>query len=506
MRNALIASLLFVLTASAAMGDDPQINLPLTKAAWTYSADEGKTFTLARQELRPLAVAAVAARAEFQIDDPVAYGGMFLAADPNLGAAPSYTINGKAVAGPLDGMMYQSIPLDCAKYLVKGKNVLVASGKYTNKLDAAAAVVVAPRLEILPPAAVAIQSGPVLGHVGADYFTVTCRTNIPAEVTAEAGVGKERCKATSSRGYIHRLKVPLPPGIIKFQYTVTARVGAASATAGPFEVTVPGRNPEGFRFVIAGDSRSNPGGWKNVAAASLKSAPEVFFFTGDTVSSGPLDELWDSEFFAPAKELFATVPLYSVIGNHEDHAPIYAEMIYSPGGDGRSMNWSQTIGGALFIGIDGAEDWKAGSKNIQWLQGVLDASKEKFVFFLTHYPAWSSGPHGRGEQPAFECRDVIMPLLAKYKVQAMVAGHDHDYERSEPPADKGVMCIVAGGAGAPLYKKSGRAAAGNPYSKLFIAGSLHYCVFDLTGETCTMKVYDLQGKLLDEKTFVARKL
>ncbi|MCE5278681.1 MAG: metallophosphoesterase [Planctomycetaceae bacterium] len=500
MSKLLVACLL--LTCAPAMGDDPQIKLPLTNAAWTYSADEGKTFTLARQEIKPLAVVSVAAQAEFVVDDLDACGGMFLAADPNLGAAPSYTINGKAVAGPLDGMLYQSIPLDCRKYLVKGKNVLVATGKYTNTLDVAAAVAVAPRLELLPPAAVAIQSGPVLGHVGADYFTVTCRTNVPAEVTVKTDISS----VVSERGYIHRLKVAIPPGAKKFSYTLTARVGTASKSEGPFDVIVPGHNPKGFRFVIAGDSRSNPGGWRNVATASLKAAPEAFFFTGDTVSSGPLDELWDSEFFAPAKELFATVPLYSVIGNHEDHAPIYAEMIYSPGGDGRAMNWSQTIGGVLFIGIDGAEDWNAGSKNIKWLEGVLEASKEKFVFFLTHYPAWSSGPHGRGEETMYACQKVIMPLLAKYKVQAMVAGHDHDYERSEPPADKGVPCIVAGGAGAPLYKKSGRASAGNPYSKLFVAGSLHYCVFDLKDNTCTMKVYDLQGKIIDEKTFEARKL
>ena len=82
----------------------------------------------------------------------------------------------------------------------------------------------------------------------------------------------------------------------------------------------------------------------------------------------------------------------------------------------------------------------------------------------------------------------------------MIAGHDHDYERSEPPAGAGVTCIVAGGGGAPLYGKQGK----NSYSKVFHT-KLHYCVFDVKGDTCTMKAYDAQGNVLDETAFKARK-
>jgi hypothetical protein len=83
----------------------------------------------------------------------------------------------------------------------------------------------------------------------------------------------------------------------------------------------------------------------------------------------------------------------------------------------------------------------------------------------------------------------------------LISGHDHLYERSEPPADKGVTCIVSGGSGAPLYQKSRH--ANNPYSKVLVS-TLHYCVFDVSGDACEMKVYGLDGKLLDEKTFPAR--
>ena len=98
---------------------------------------------------------------------------------------------------------------------------------------------------------------------------------------------------------------------------------------------------------------------------------------------------------------------------------------------------------------------------------------------------------------------VIMPLLARYRATAMIAGHDHNYERNEPPPNQGVTSITSGGAGAPLRPKSNRAAAANPYSKVF-SPVLHYCVFDVSDNVCEMKVYGLDGKVIDQKTFAAR--
>ena len=246
-----------------------------------------------------------------------------------------------------------------------------------------------------------------------------------------------------------------------------------------------------------GDCRSHPDRWAAVAAAALKHDPELVVFSGDLVSAGRNERLWDREFFTPAAKLLSTVPFYPVLGNHEDNSPLYYQMFYTASEGGTGDNWAESLHGVLFIGIDGAANWKTGGQNHQWLEGVLKAAKEKFVFLFTHYPAWSSGPHGS----IAASREFIMPLLAKYHATAMIAGHDHLYERSEPPADKGVTCIVSGGAGAPLYPK--RKSANNPYSKICVT-TLHYCVLDVSDAACQMKVYALDGKVIDEKTFKPR--
>ena len=225
-----------------------------------------------------------------------------------------------------------------------------------------------------------------------------------------------------------------------------------------------------------------------MAAEILKAQPELVITTGDLASSGKMDELWDKDFFGPARDLFATVPVYAVLGNHDAASPVFFEMIHGPNGDGRDKNWSQTLGDVLLIGIDGQH---AG----EFVESALKGSRAKFAFLATHYPAYSSGPHGDNDGS----KNVLMPILAKYKATAMLAGHDHAYERSEPPAGEGVTCIVTGGGGAPTYGK----LKPNSYSKVF-AATLHFCLFEIQDDVCHMKAIDTAGKVLDEKTFPAR--
>jgi hypothetical protein len=254
-----------------------------------------------------------------------------------------------------------------------------------------------------------------------------------------------------------------------------------------------------------GDSRTGTNDWAKVAAAVLKAQPVFSVFVGDMVSSGRHDYQWDEQYFAPAKEYFATIPYYAVIGNHEQNVSFFTRIFQTPGG----KNWSQEIGSVLLIGIDGAMNWNKGSKLTKWLESLLAKSKAKFIFLFSHYPAWSSGSHGRlnaGGEPRERnmrlSQNVIMPLLKRYKATAMFAGHDHIYERSEP--EEGISMIVTGGAGAPLRHKVRDAKIQNPYSKVF-ASKLHYCLLKIDGGICTMKVFTLNGEKIDERIWKARK-
>jgi hypothetical protein len=155
-------------------------------------------------------------------------------------------------------------------------------------------------------------------------------------------------------------------------------------------------------------------------------------------------------------------------------------------------------------------NWEKGGALAQWLDGVLARSEAKFIFLASHWPAWTSGGHGRlnkdgrpRERPIRLAQDVIMPLLHTFNATAMFAGHDHFYERSEP--DNGVTVIVTGGAGAPLRNRAGNAERQNPHSEVF-KKAYHYCLLtiDEEEEECTMEVLTPEGTKIDSRSWAAR--
>jgi len=186
---------------------------------------------------------------------------------------------------------------------------------------------------------------------------------------------------------------------------------------------------------------------------------------------------------------------YPVYGNHERGAAILLDLFQMPG---RTRDWTQTIGPVQLIGVDGrGKSFAKGGKKGTWLEKQLASSRAKFIFLASHYPAWSSGPHGSDRA----AQANIIPLLDKYKATAMLAGHDHCYERSE--RESGVVCLTLGGAGAPTYGKSDKAAENNPHSKLFLK-TRHYSICTIRNDTCALVVYDLNGKEIDKVTWPSR--
>jgi hypothetical protein len=379
-------------------------------------------------------------------------------------------------------------------------------------------------LGALEPRHLKIHSGPVLGAFGNDYFTVTCRTNMPVPVTlavAHLDAAGRPVSGSAARRYVlpaglvHRFRVSKPASVTNVRYRLEASCGERTFSTDTYTVRLPafgrGPGPENtLRIAALGDSRTNRAHWAVVARAVVREGPDLVVFTGDMVSRGRDEWQWEEHFFSPAREFFATIPHYPVIGNHEEKAPLYPLLFHTPGTDGLAKNWSQQIGDALLIGIEGRDDWSLDSENVRWLDGVLSNSRAGFIFLFSHYPAYTSGTHGEldpetGRPVEYEVlagQSVIVPLLRKYDATAMIVGHDHLYERSELPG--GLTHIISGGAGAPLRGKSLYAAEQNPYSVKF-ASRLHYCVLEIKGDACTMRAVAVNGRTLDTRTWKARR-
>ncbi len=504
--------LLFAPLAAKAADPKPPTSL-MDGAVWKYSIDSGKTWSTKSPVVKPGTRANIIARIQFDVKDPKKCTILELRRSTVGGSVPSYRLNGMKLKGPLEGMRYRRIPAIPVKLLKAGKNTLNARFNIRNKprrgrKGTDKTVRMTTELRDLTPAHLEFDIEPVLGAFGKDYFTVTCRTNMPATVKIEhVSPAGNKTISPASKGLVHRIRAKREKNA-PLTFRVTAAIGDTTITR---NVTVPAF-PTGdkLRFVAMGDSRTYPKAWAKVAAAALKAKPSFVVFSGDMVCTGRNDWEWPEEFFGPGKALFAAVPFYAVIGNHEGHARLYYDIFYTPGSkDGKKVNWSQRIGSVLLIGVDGRHKFLPGTKHYEWLEDQLKNSDAKFIFFFNHYPAWSSGHHGKlnkaglvRETTSRQAQEHIVPLLVKYRATAYINGHDHIYERSELPG--GITQITSGGAGAPMYIKEKTAAKQNPHSKVF-AKTLHYCLVEIDGETCTIKAITPAGKTVDQCTLKARK-
>ena len=416
-----------------------------------------------------------------------------------------WTLNGQALIGPAKDMFYpelEGIPMTALK---AGKNVLEARYSVNVTMrDGQFSPATSGELSLdLRPGDVRkfdIRTGPVLGAAGMDYFTVGCRTRMPATVTLHCA-GRAW---TSKPGVIHLLRADGLKAGQKYEYKLTAELvgGGATASSEVWQVkTMPAKGP--LTFVALGDARNDPKMWGALAGEVLKMEPVFVMHTGDIVGNGNDNDAWDREFSAPATKLLATIPCFYTFGNHENNVELIYQMFGFPE-QGRG-NYQQVIGPVQVFAMNRFENWGKGTASLVRMEQQLAASKSPFIFTFTHPPAWSSGSHGNDQLG----KDVHFPIFDKYNVTAEIAGHDHCYERSEPG---GTTMLIAGGAGANLYRQE--RLKDNPHSKIY-RSEYGFLVFKADDKKCEMTAWtygDMQTpdnerklKQVDTRVWAARK-
>lgn len=179
------------------------------------------------------------------------------------------------------------------------------------------------------------------------------------------------------------------------------------------------------------------------------------------------DNQYDDAHLSDFKKYFDTTwgkfkpIMHPAPGNHESYdSPTesgyraYFGSIATPAG---KTYYSWDLGNWHFISLDSNEfithdDFTADSAQIKWLQQDLAANTKGCVAAYYHHPRFSSGDHGDNLDSA-----QLWQILVDHKVDLVLNGHDHDYERFVPQngagkADpNGPVEIVGGSGGADPY-------------------------------------------------------
>ncbi|WP_026551235.1 metallophosphoesterase, partial [Arthrobacter sp. H20] len=133
--------------------------------------------------------------------------------------------------------------------------------------------------------------------------------------------------------------------------------------------------------------------------------------------------------------------LLPVLGNHDYRSGEQQQILNQLG---RTNSWyAEQVGPIRIVVLDSTLVME--EEQTAWLRKKLGEAQPpgSWTVVAMHHPAYSAGSHGSD----LAIRDTWSPIFAEAGVPLVLAGHDHDYQRSTP--QDGVTYIVSG-AGAKL--------------------------------------------------------
>lgn len=199
---------------------------------------------------------------------------------------------------------------------------------------------------------------------------------------------------------------------------------------------------EGFSFVAFGDNRDGDDHFMAlIDKVNMDESLDFCVNTGDFVSRS--DKNLYENYLQMTSEL--TYPVYNVAGNHDVNPGGYSlyKKHFGP------SYYSFEHKNAHFVILDNALANSFDYKQFDWLKKDLEKNKKENVFVFLHKPLFDPTEIYKNHvMSGRETAKRLIEVFEKYKVDYVIAGHIHGYARAER---NGVVYVVTGGAGAPLY-------------------------------------------------------
>ena len=194
--------------------------------------------------------------------------------------------------------------------------------------------------------------------------------------------------------------------------------------------------------------------------------------------------------FWPFRPLLdAGTRLLPVLGNHDVQAGYGEAQLRALGMPGRW--YAVRLGELLVVALD--SNRPDDRSQLAWIERILERSDARWTIAILHHPPYSAGWHGSDER----AREAFAPLFERYGVQLVLAGHDHDYQRSRPL--EGVTYVVSGAAAKT------RPTSHAPFTDAAWS-ALHYLEIDVWADRIELRAVSQDGLVFDEATIEAAHL
>ncbi|MDQ7818638.1 MAG: metallophosphoesterase family protein [Melioribacteraceae bacterium] len=341
-----------------------------------------------------------------------------------------------------------------------------------------------------------IVRGPYLQNLLGDSVTIMWRTNQLSNSVVEYYSEKENINEVlaNSISKLHEIKLTDLQHSTKYYY----RVKSGEVASNWCSFTTPVNISDEFSFIVYSDTQLNFLRHHEIADQIKKHQFDFILHCGDAVQRGPRND-WDTEFFNPLKEILTGKPIYCAMGNHELNSQNYYLNFSNPAPSHENF-YSFKFANSFFIFLDNPlaaypertffTDFKPGSIQYEWLKNQLssrEAQKSDWIFVISHVPSYVFGT----QEKYSDCKENLVPLFEKYHVDFSFSGHVHGYERGNV---NNVNYVVTAGGGGALNKPSSVKLSNLPRFNI----TYNYCHLTVKNKTLAMKVYDINGNLIDE--------
>jgi predicted phosphodiesterase len=212
-----------------------------------------------------------------------------------------------------------------------------------------------------------------------------------------------------------------------------------TATVTPTVTATPSSAALEFTFSVCGDSRDGPSIYRKVLESVMAGPSEFLIHTGDLVNSGT-EAQWQA--FERVMADFE-LPFYAVAGNHDGFASSLKGYLAHSGAPAAHYSFDH---GPIHFAMADSHNGGITADELAWLRDDLRSTDLPLKMAVLHHPPFD--PDGTDHIMAFG-NAGFMALMVEQQVDYVFAGHIHAYAREERD---GVVYIITGGAGAPLYR------------------------------------------------------
>lgn len=308
-----------------------------------------------------------------------------------------------------------------------------------------------------------LTRGPYLQTGTSSSIIIKWRTDVPTNSKVNYGIASTSLTSTTSDAGLvtdHEIKLTGLNSNTRYYYSIGSSSQTLQGNADNTFLTSPANGEtKKTNIWVTGDCGSNTINQTNVRNSYESymgtNHTDVWLLLGDNAYNSGYDNEYQTAFFDYYPNMLKKTVLWPSPGNHDyannatrqdDHAVPYYDIFSLPknaeaGGVASTKEeyYSYDYSNIHFISLDsyGEESnlyrlYDTLSPQVVWLKQDLAANTKKWTIVYWHHPPYTMGSHNSDtEAELVSMRENFIRILERYKVDLILCGHSHSYERSK---------------------------------------------------------------------------